>query len=71
MENEIANLRHHQNVTDALLTTMGECMALQLGLLHIPSYDEKNMPLKKFIHDVENGHKNCPEGKNEIFLKVS
>ena len=45
-EDQIANLTHHQNITDALLNTMGECMAVQQALLHIPPYDGKNMSLK-------------------------
>lgn len=39
----IANLTHHQNITDALLNTMGKCMAVQQALLHTPPYDGQNM----------------------------
>ena len=58
----IANLTQHQTITDALLTTMGKYMAVQQDLLHIPVYDAKNMPLKTFIQDVENGYSICPAG---------
>ena len=69
MAQEIANLTHHQNITDALLNTMGECMAVQQALLHISLYDGKNMPLKTFLQDVENGYKICPEGIRNAFFK--
>ena len=65
----IANLTQHQTITDALLTTMGECMAVQQALLHIPVYDGKNMPLKTFIQDVENGYSICPAGIRNAFFK--
>lgn len=65
----IANLTHHQEITDAMLNTMGECMAVQQALLHIPPYDGKNMPLKTFLQDVENGYNICPEGIRDAFFK--
>ena len=68
-ENAIANLTHHQNITDSLLNTMGECMAVQQALLHIPPYDGKNMSLKTFLQDVENGLAICPEGILNAFFK--
>lgn len=52
---ELANLTRHQEITEALITTMGESMALQQGLLHIPTFDGRNMQLKEFIQDVETG----------------
>ena len=69
MADAIANLTHHQNITDALLNTMGECMAVQQALLHIPPYDGKNMSLKTFLQDVENGLAICPEGIQNAFFK--
>ena len=68
-DDAIANLTHHQNITDALLNTMGECMAVQQALLHIPPYDGKNMSLKTFLQDVENGLAICPEGIQNAFFK--
>ena len=68
-DNAIANLTHHQNITDALLNTMGECMAVQQALLHIPPYDGKNMSFKTFLQDVENGVAICPEGIHNAFFK--
>lgn len=65
----IANLTHHQNITDALLNTMGECMAVQQALLHIPLYGDKNMPLKTFLQDVENGLAIRPNGIQNAFFK--
>lgn len=69
MEETIANLTHHQNITDAMLTSMGECMALQQALLHVPAFNGKNMPLKTFIQDVENGYTFVPEGLRDSFFK--
>lgn len=70
MANEaIANLTHHQNITDAMMTSMGECMALQQALMHVPNFDGKNIPLKSFIQDVENGYTFVPEGLREGFFK--
>lgn len=66
---EIANLTHHQNITDAMLTSMGECMALQQALIHVPNFNGKNMPLKSFIEDVENGYTFVPEGLKTSFFK--
>ena len=44
-------------------------MAVQQALLHIPVYDGKNMPLKTFIQDVENGYSICPAGIRIAFFK--
>lgn len=66
---EIANLTHHQAITDAMLTSMGECMALQQALIHVPNFNGKNMPLKSFIEDVENGLTVVPEGLKTSFFK--
>lgn len=68
-EGAIANLTHHQTITDALLRTMGECVAVQHLLLHILIYDGKNMPLKAFIQNVENGHNIYPVGIRDAFFK--
>lgn len=65
----IANLSHHQTITDALLTTMGECMAVQQSLANVPSYDGKNIPLKTFLQDVENGFHICPVGIQQTFFR--
>ena len=65
----IANLTQHQTITDALLNSMGESIAVQQALMHIPVYDGKNMPLKTFLQDVENGHSICPEGIKTTFFK--
>lgn len=60
-EEALANLTHHQNITDAILTSMGETMALQQALLQVPSFDGKNMPLKSFLQDVESGQTLVPQ----------
>ena len=44
-------------------------MTVQQALLHIPPYDGKNMPLKTFLQDVENGVAICPEGIHNAFFK--
>ena len=44
-------------------------MAVQQALLHIPVYDDKNMPLKTFILDVENGYSIYPAGIRNAFFK--
>lgn len=62
MAEVIANLTHHKHITGAILNTMGECMAVQQALLHIPHYDGKNLPLKTFLQDVENGLAICSAG---------
>lgn len=66
---DIANITHHQAITDAMLTSMGECMALQQALMHVPNFNGKNMPLKSFIEDVENGYTFVPEGLKTSFFK--
>ena len=68
-DDAIANLMQHQTITDALLNTMGESIVVQQALLHIPVYDGKNMPLKTFLQDVENGYSICPEGIKTTFFK--
>ena len=65
----IANLTQHQTITDVLLNTMGETMAVQQALFHIPVYDGRNMALKTFLQDVENGLTICPEGIHNAFFK--
>lgn len=66
---DLENITHHQNITDAMLTSMGECMALQQALIHVPNFNGKNMPLKSFIEDVENGFTFVPEGLKNSFFK--
>ncbi|KAH0535104.1 hypothetical protein KQX54_013522 [Cotesia glomerata] len=50
-EAEIQNLTHHQNITNAIITTMGESMLLHQVLLRVPTFDGRNMPLKSFLED--------------------
>ena len=45
-------------------------MAVQQALFHIPIYEGKNMALKTFLQDVENGLSICPEGIKNVFFKV-
>ena len=67
MAEQIAKLTTHQNLTDAIITTMGESLALQQALMQIPSYDGINMELKSFLQDVETGHASCPSGNRDRF----
>lgn len=55
------NLTQYQNITDALLTIVGESLVVQQALLHIAAYEGKNLFLKLFIQDVENGEDICPD----------
>lgn len=71
MANEaIANLTHHQTITDAILTSMGETMALQQALLQVPSFDGKNRPLKSFLQDIEGGQTLVPQPLLETYYKA-
>ena len=71
MANELANLTRHQEVTDAILTTMGGSFALQQGLLHIPFYDGKCMTLRQFLQDVETGYNIISAGIRAAFIECT
>ncbi|CAG5093272.1 Similar to POL: Retrovirus-related Pol polyprotein from transposon 412 (Drosophila melanogaster) [Cotesia congregata] len=68
-EAEIQNLTHHQNITNAIITTMGESMLLHQVLLRVPTFDGRNMPLKSFLEDVESAKEDSPEGLHPTLLK--
>ena len=53
--NETANASANLSVTNAMMTSMAECFALQHGTLNIPFFNGKNIPLKDFLQDVQNG----------------
>ncbi|CAG5100614.1 Protein of unknown function [Cotesia congregata] len=66
---EIQNLTHHQNITDAIITTMGETMLLHQVLLRVPTFDGRNMPSKSFLEDVESAKEDSPDGLHSTLLK--
>ena len=40
------------NVSNAMMTSMAQCITLQHSTLNIPFYDDKNIPLKNFLQDI-------------------
>ena len=49
-----------RNLNDATVTSMAECFAVQQGIINIPTFNGKNMPLKDFIQDTLNRECNVP-----------
>lgn len=60
----------NRTLSDAMVTSMAECFALQQGVMHIPFYDGKNIPVRDFIQDIINGESSIPENCENQFVKV-
>lgn len=69
-EADIQNLTHHQNITNAIITTIGESMLLHQVLLRVPTFDGRNMPLKLFLDDVESAVEDSPEALHPTLLRT-
>lgn len=57
-----AQLPGHINRTlsEAIMTSMAECFAVQQGVVNTPSYDRKNMPVRDFIQDITSEESSAP-----------
>ena len=49
-----------RTLSDAMVTSMAECFAIQQGVMNIPTFNVKNMPVRDFIQDVLNGESSVP-----------
>lgn len=67
---DLGNLTRHQNITDAMLTSMTETMTIQEALINISPYDGKNQTFKNFLQDVENGAALDPEALRQSFFNA-
>lgn len=70
--NETANTSASASlsVTNAMMTSMAECFALQHGTLNIPFFNGRNIPLKDFLQDVQNGAVFVPPASEGSFVKA-
>ena len=41
-----------RTLNDAMVTSMAECFAIQQGIMNVPIFNGKNMPVRDFIRDV-------------------
>ena len=44
---------------DAMIKLMAECFAMQQGVMNIPIFDGKNMPVSDFIEDIKLDSHSC------------
>ena len=49
-----------RTLSDAMVTSMAECFAIQQGVMNIPTFNGKNMPVRDFIQVVLNGEPSVP-----------
>ena len=40
-----------RTLSDAMVTSMAECFAIRQGVMNIPTFNGKNMPVRDFIQD--------------------
>ena len=45
---------------DAIIKLMAECFAMQQGVMNIPTFDGKNMPVSDFVEDIITGQSFVP-----------
>lgn len=60
----------NRTLSDAMVTSMAECFAIQQATLNIPFYDGKNMRVRDFIQDVENGEASVPPNCEMQYIKA-
>ena len=49
-----------RTLSDFMVTSVAECFAIQQGVMNIPTFNGKNMPVRDFIQDVLNGESSVP-----------
>ena len=60
----------NRTLNDAMMTSMAECFAIQQGIMNIPTFDGKNMPVRDFIQDIINGESSVPANCEPQFIKA-
>ena len=59
-----------RTLSDAMVTPMAEFFAIQQGVLNIPTFNGKNMPVRDFIQDVLNGESSVPANCERQYIMV-
>ena len=49
-----------RTLSDAMVTSMAECFAIQQGVMNISTFNGKNMPVRDFIQDSLKGESSVP-----------
>ena len=60
----------NRTLNDAMMTPMAECFAIQQGIMNIPTFDGKNMPVRDFIQDIINGKSSVPVNCEPQYIKA-
>ncbi|XP_057334164.1 uncharacterized protein LOC130673223 [Microplitis mediator] len=68
VDQQLNNITRHANITDQMITSLGESMTLHQALMQVPTFDGKNMPLQAFLQDVENGLTIVPENLENTYF---
>ncbi|XP_053596171.1 homeobox protein 2-like [Microplitis demolitor] len=68
LDQQLHNITRHANITDQMITSLGESMTLHQALMQVPSFDGKNMPLQAFLLDVENGLTIVPDNLRNTYF---
>ena len=58
-----------RTLNDAMVTSMAECFAIQQGIMNVPIYNGKNMPVRDFMQDVVNGEASIPANCEKQYIK--
>ncbi|XP_014299792.1 GATA zinc finger domain-containing protein 4-like [Microplitis demolitor] len=68
LDQQVHNITRHANITDLMITSLGESMTLHQALMQVPSFDGKNMPLQAFLLDEENGLTIVPDNLRNTYF---
>ena len=59
-----------RTLNDAMVTSMAECFAIQQGIMNVPIFNGKNMPVRDFIQDVINGEASIPANCEKQYIRA-
>lgn len=60
----------NRTLSETIMTSMAECFAAQQGVVNIPSYDGKNIPVRFSFKDIINGESSVSANCETQYLKA-
>lgn len=63
------NASANNSTLNPLMTSMAECLSITQGMLGIPHFDGRNMPLKDFLQDIKNGAAYLPPESENKYVR--
>ena len=59
-----------RTLNDAMVTTMPECFAIQQGIMNVPIFNGKNMPVRDSIQGEINGEASIPANCEKQYIRA-